>query len=333
MQTRHEVMKYNPAVAPAVSAPAPFLTAYSAAIRRYDLLESGHEQQLARRWQETRDQDAANALVTSHLRLAVKVARGYKGYGLPLVDLIAEANLGLVIAAARFEPDRGARFSSYAVPWIKASVHAYILRSWSLVRIGTTAAQKKLFFRLRSEMRKVTGGAMLALTPDVAETIAKKLDVTAREVVEMDTRLNGDMSLNARVGDDEQGTEWEALLVDDAVDAETVLADHEQTEHRTCALRAALGVLTARERHILVARRLAEYPVTLDRLGSELSISSERVRQIEIRAFAKVRRAVITAAQDAARATEPRGRASQRLASRVRPDDVLSPRPRELAVS
>ena len=301
MQIRHEVVR-NSAMAVAAGAPsAPFLSAYSAAIKRYELLEPGHEQQLARRWQETRDRGAVNALVTSHLRLAAKVARGYKGYGLPLADVIAEANLGLVIAASRFEPGRGARFSTYAVWWIKASVHEYILRSWSLVRIGTTAAQKKLFFKLRSEMRKAAGGAMAALTPDVAETIAERLDVTAREVIEMDSRLNGDMSLNARVGDDEQGTEWEALLVDQAIDAETVLADHEQTERRTNALRVALGMLTARERHILEARRLAECPVTLDQLGFELSISSERVRQIEIRAFAKVRRAAILAAQDAAR--------------------------------
>jgi RNA polymerase sigma-32 factor len=301
MQIRHEGAR-DSAMAVAAGAPSlPFLSAYSAAIKRYELLEPGHEQQLARRWRETRDRGAVNALVTSHLRLAAKVARGYKGYGLPLADVIAEANLGLVIAASRFEPGRGARFSTYAVWWIKASVHEYILRSWSLVRIGTTAAQKKLFFKLRSEMRKAAGGAMAALTPDVAETIAERLDVTAREVIEMDSRLNGDMSLNARVGDDEQGTEWEALLVDQAIDAETVLADHEQTERRTNALRVALGMLTARERHILEARRLAECPVTLDQLGFELSISSERVRQIEIRAFAKVRRAAILAAQDAAR--------------------------------
>jgi RNA polymerase sigma-32 factor len=315
MQIRPEGVR-NGAMAVAAGAPSPsFLSAYSAAIKRYELLEPGHEQQLARRWQETRDRGAVNALVTSHLRLAAKVARGYKGYGLPLADVIAEANLGLVIAASRFEPGRGARFSTYAVWWIKASVHEYILRSWSLVRIGTTAAQKKLFFKLRSEMRKAAGGAMAALTPDVAETIAERLDVTAREVIEMDSRLNGDMSLNARVGDDEQGTEWEALLVDQAIDAETVLADHEQTERRTNALRVALGMLTARERHILEARRLAECPVTLDQLGFELSISSERVRQIEIRAFAKVRRAAILAAQDAAR---------------KRSDGASGSRPREL---
>jgi RNA polymerase sigma-32 factor len=217
-----------------------------------------------------------------------------------MVDLIAEANLGLVIAASRFEPGRGARFSSYAIWWIKAAIHEYILRSWSLVKIGTTAAQKKLFFKLRSEIRKATGSVMAALTPDVAELIAGKLEVTAREVIEMDARLNGDMSLNARVGDEESGTELEALLVDGALDAETVLADHEQTEKRSKALRTALGGLAGRERRVFEARRLSECPVTLDQLARELSISSERVRQIEMRAFAKVKRAVILAAQEAA---------------------------------
>ncbi|QIO31823.1 RNA polymerase sigma factor RpoH [Bradyrhizobium sp. 1(2017)] len=319
MQISHDISRHDAVAAPGLSAPVPFLSAYAMAIKRYELLEPGQEQQLARRWQETRDERAANALVTSHLRIAAKVARGYKGYGLPLVDLIAEANLGLVIAASRFEPDRGARFSTYAVPWIKASIHAYILRSWSLVKIGTTAAQKKLFFRLRGEMRKAMGGAMARLTPDVATVIAERLEVTAREVMEMDARLNGDMSLNARVGGEEDGAEWETLLVDDAVDAETVLADREQTERRSSALRAALGGLTARERHVLEARRLADHPVTLDQLGVELSISSERVRQIEIRAFAKVRRAVILAARDAARAGEWRGEALPLAARRGRP--------------
>lgn len=301
MQTSHEIQRHDSVAAPNLSAPVPFLRAYAMSIKRYELLERDQEQQLARRWQETRDERAANALVTSHLRIAARVARGYKGYGLPLVDLIAEANLGLVIAASRFEPDRGARFSTYAVPWIKATIHAYILRSWSLVKIGTTAAQKKLFFRLRGEMRKATGGAMARLTPEVATIIADRLEVTAREVMEMESRLNGDMSLNARVGGEENGAEWETLLVDDAVDAETILADREQTDNRSSALRAALGALTARERHVLESRRLADRPVTLDQLGLELSISSERVRQIEIRAFAKVRRAVILAVRDATR--------------------------------
>ena len=303
MQTSHEVTRRNPPATPAAPMPAPFLSAYSAAIGRYDFLEPGQEQQLARRWQQTRDRSAADALVTSHLRLAARLARGYKGYGLPMVDLIAEANLGLVIAASRFEPDRGARFSTYAVWWIKAAIHEYILRSWSLVKIGTTAAQKKLFFKLRGEIRKATGSGMSGLTPDVAELIAGKLEVTAREVIEMDARLHGDMSLNVRVGGEDSGTELEAMLVDGAVDAETVLVDHEQTERRASALRVALGGLAARERRVFEARRLTECPVTLDRLAHELSISSERVRQIEMRAFAKVKRAVMLAAQDAPRGT------------------------------
>nr|GAJ35912.1 RNA polymerase sigma-32 factor [Bradyrhizobium sp. DOA9] len=292
----------NPVAVPVAAASPPFLTAYSVAIRRYALLESGQEQQLARRWQETRDRRAADALVTSHLRLAAKLARGYRGYGLPLVDLIAEANLGLVIAASRFEPGHDARFSSYAIWWIKATIHDYILRSWSLVKIGTTAAQKRLFFKLRGEIRKVTGSAMEGLTPDVAELIAARLEVTAREVIEMDARLNGDTSLNARVGDGDSGTELEALLVDGAADAETMLADRDQTEQRSRALRAALDGLGPRERHIFQARRLTECPATLDQLASELSISSERVRQIEIRTFAKVKRAVMNTAHDASHA-------------------------------
>lgn len=298
MQTSHEVAMRHPVATPDAAAPVPFLTAYSAAIRRYDLLEPGQEQQLARRWQETGDRSAADALVTSHLRLAAKLARGYRGYGLPLVDLIAEANLGLVIAASRFEPGRGARFSSYAVWWIKAAIHEYILRSWSLVKIGTTAAQKKLFFKLRSEIRKATDSVMAGLTPDVVDVIAGKLKVTARDVIEMDARLHGDISLNTRVGDEEGGSELEALLVDGAIDAETMLADCEQTERRAQALRVALGGLAARERRVFEARRLTESPLTLDQLAREWSISSERVRQIEIRAFAKVKRAVMLAAQD-----------------------------------
>ncbi|MBW5435088.1 RNA polymerase sigma factor RpoH [Bradyrhizobium canariense] len=303
MQTSHEVTRINPPATPVAPVSAPFLSAYSAAIGRYDFLEPGQEQQLARRWQQTRDRSAADALVTSHLRLAARLARGYKGYGLPMVDLIAEANLGLVIAASRFEPGRGARFSTYAVWWIKAAIHEYILRSWSLVKIGTTAAQKKLFFKLRGEIRKATGSAMSGLTPDVAELIAGRLEVTAREVIEMDARLHGDMSLNVRIGGEDSGTELEALLVDGAGDAETVLVDHEQTERRASALRVALGGLAARERRVFEARRLTECPVTLDRLAHELSISSERVRQIEMRAFAKVKRAVMLAAQDAQRGT------------------------------
>ncbi|PJG55246.1 RNA polymerase sigma factor RpoH [Bradyrhizobium forestalis] len=297
MPTRHAGLSKIDFALPARPTAAGVANPYSAVIGRYDLLEREQEQKLARRWQETRDGDAANTLVTSHLRLAARIARSYRGYGLPFADLMAEANLGLVIAASRFEPDRNSRFSTYATWWIKAAIHEYILRSWSLVRIGTTAAQKKLFFRLRGEMRKTAGGAMAGLTPDVAEAIAAKLDVSARDVIEMDCRLRGDLSLNARVGGEEQGAEWEALLVDEASDAETTLADRDQTERRTGALRAALKTLTGRERRVLEARRLAEHPPTLDQLARELSISSERVRQIELRAFAKVRQAAIRATQ------------------------------------
>ncbi|WP_128923442.1 RNA polymerase sigma factor RpoH [Bradyrhizobium guangxiense] len=297
MPTSHAGLSKIDFAVPARPTATALANAYSTAIGRYDLLEREQEQQLARRWQETRDGDAANALVTSHLRLAAKVARSYRGYGLPFADLMAEANLGLVIAASRFEPGRNSRFSTYAMWWIKAAIHEYILRSWSLVKIGTTAAQKKLFFRLRGEMRKTAGGAVVGLTPDVVEAIAAKLNVSERDVIEMDCRLRGDLSLNARVGGDEQGAEWETLLVDEASDAEAILADQDQTERRSGALRAALEVLTGRERRVLEARRLAEHPPTLDQLARELSISSERVRQIEIRAFAKVRQAALRATQ------------------------------------
>ncbi|WP_298366299.1 RNA polymerase factor sigma-32 [uncultured Bradyrhizobium sp.] len=270
------------------------LRAYSTAIGRFGLLERGREQLLARRWQEGRDKRATDELITTHLRLAAKVARGYKGYGLPMADLIAEANLGLVIAAGRFEPGYEARFSSYALWWIKATIHEYILRSWSLVKIGTTAAQKKLFFRLRSEMRKL-GGNSAILTPEMAQSVADKLKVSVRDVVEMDCRLGGDLSLNTRVGNEDRSAEWEAMLVDESPDAEAIVAEHDETTRRTSALRSALDVLTERERHVFVARRLVEHPLTLDQLGCELSISGERVRQIETRAFAKVRRATIAA--------------------------------------
>jgi RNA polymerase sigma-32 factor len=278
------------------------IKSYSAAIRRFDLLERAREQQLARSWKERRDRSATDELVTSHLRLAVKVARGYKGYKLPMSDLIAEANLGLVIAASRFEPGRGARFSSYALWWMKATIHEYILRSCSLVKIGTTTAQKKLFFRLRGEIRKLAGEAA-TLTPEIADAIAEKLEVSAREVVEMDRRLNGDLSLNVRFGDGERSTEWEAMLVDESPDAEEMVAELDQMARRSKSLRAALDLLSERERRVFEARRLTEPPLTLDQLGCELSISSERVRQIEARAFAKVKRATILATKDGSHET------------------------------
>jgi RNA polymerase sigma-32 factor len=263
---------------------------YTTAINRYKMLERGQEQQLARRWQERRDRRATDALVTSHLRLAAKVARGYRGYGLPLGDIIAEANLGLVIAASRFEPDHGSRFSTYALWWIKATIHDYILRSWSLVKIGTTAAQRKLFFRLRREMQKLKGDAT-TLSPEGAATIAQTLQVTPHDVIEMDGRLGGDLSLNTHVNSDGGPMEWEDTLVDPTPDAETIVAEYDEATQQQGALRAALAVLTERERRVFVARRLTEDGPTLEELGRTMSISSERVRQLETRAFAKVKRA------------------------------------------
>jgi len=270
--------------------PRAYFDGYATAIKRFKLLERDQEQELARRWQEQRDQRASDALVTSHLRLAAKVARRYKGYGLPLADIIAEANLGLVIAASRFEPDHGSRFSTYALWWIKATIHDYILRSWSLVKIGTTTAQRKLFFRLRREVQKLANGTT-GLTPEIAAAVAQNLEVTPRDVIEMDCRLAGDLSMNTPVSNDGGTIEWGDTLVDQAQDSEAIVAEYDESTRQESALNAALHLLTERERRVFEARRLTEDPPTLEQLGHELSISSERVRQIETRAFAKVKRA------------------------------------------
>jgi RNA polymerase sigma-32 factor len=264
---------------------------YARAIRRYRLLEQEQEQQLARRRRKLGEQKAADELITSHLRLAATIARRYQGYGLPLPDIIAEANLGLVIAASRFEPGRGARFSTYAKWWIKAAIHDYILRSWSLVKIGTTRAQRKLFFGLRREMRKLARDPV-QLNAETAELIAHKLDVTPQEVIEMDCRLGGDISINKPIANDESGTaEWGALLVDTSPNAETTLMEYDQEVQQTQALRTGLNVLAGRELRVFEARRLTETPPTLEQLARELSVSPERVRQIELCAFARVKHA------------------------------------------
>ena len=255
------------------------------------LLEPEQERQLARRWHELGDRNAADELVTRHLRFAAKVARGYKGYGLPLADLVAEANLGLVIAASRFDPNRGARFSTYALCWMKATILDCVLRSWSLVRIGTTGAQKKLFFRLRNEMSRLVGTPM-QLNAQAVEAIASNLGVASREVIEMDCRLRGDASLNRAINDEGQTVEWEAMLVDPAPNAETILVEQEEGFRKKVALFAALNMLTERQRQVFLARRLAQKPPTLDQLARKMSISAERVRQIEAQAFAKVKQAV-----------------------------------------
>ncbi|WP_024514421.1 RNA polymerase factor sigma-32 [Bradyrhizobium sp. Tv2a-2] len=288
MSDNSVAVAYKPPSAP--DGAAGYARGYASIIKQYDLLERGQEQELARRWQDRRDQRASDALVESHLRLAARVARSYQGYGLPLADLIAEANLGLVMAAARFKPDHGARFSTYAVWWVKAAIRDYILRSWSLVRIGTTSAQRKLFFGLRREMRKFARNGS-GLTPATVEAVAAALKVTPRDVIEMNSRLSGDLSLNAPVSDDGQAIEWEATLADESPDAETIVAEHDQTTQRARAVRNALCVLNERERRVFEARRLSEDPPSLEQLGRELSISNERVRQIEVRAFEKVKRA------------------------------------------
>lgn len=219
----------------------------------------------------------------------IRLARRYGRYDFPMADLIGEANLGLVIAASHFEPGRGARFSTYALWWIKASIHDYILRSRSLVKIGTTAAQRKLFFGLRRAMKKF-GGDRTGLTPEVAEAVAHELVVPVRDVIEMSRRLTGDLSLNSPVGEDGPA-EWEAMLVDHSPNAEAVVVEQDESAQKARALRSALEVLTVRERRVFEARRLSDDPPSLEELGRQLSLSGERVRQIETSAFEKVRRA------------------------------------------
>jgi RNA polymerase sigma-32 factor len=266
---------------------------YLEEIRRYPMLEAAEECVLATRWREHGDADAAHKLVTSHLRLVVKIAVGYRGYGLPVSEIISEGNVGLMQAAKRFDPQQGFRFATYAMWWIKAAIHEYILRSWSLVKIGTTANQKKLFFNLRKAKSKIAALEEGDMHPDQVKLIAQRLGVTERDVVEMNRRLGGDVSLNAQMRDDPDSGEWQDWLVDEgSADQESRVVESEESENRKKALAEALSVLNARERRIFEARRLAEDPSTLEDLASAFGISRERVRQIEVRAFQKVQRAV-----------------------------------------
>ncbi|ADH89977.1 RNA polymerase, sigma 32 subunit, RpoH [Ancylobacter novellus DSM 506] len=270
------------------------LSRYLAEIRRFPMLEPQEEYMLAKRWREHEDPEAAHKLVTSHLRLVAKIAMGYRGYGLPISEVISEGNVGLMQAVKRFEPDKGFRLATYAMWWIKASIQEYILRSWSLVKMGTTAAQKKLFFNLRKAKSQISALEDGDLRPDQVQQIATKLGVTEQEVVDMNRRLSGDASLNAPLrGDVEGGGEWQDWLADDRDDQETTLADLEETDNRRSALAGALSVLNERERRIFEARRLSDDPMTLEDLASEFGVSRERVRQIEVRAFEKVQKAVI----------------------------------------
>jgi RNA polymerase sigma-32 factor len=268
------------------------LTRYLEEIRRFPMLEPQDEYMLAKRWREHGDRDAAHKLVTSHLRLVAKIAMGYRGYGLPISEVISEGNVGLMQAVKRFEPEKGFRLATYAMWWIKAAIQEYILRSWSLVKMGTTANQKKLFFNLRKAKSKISALEEGDLRPDQVKLIARRLGVTEQDVVDMNRRLGGDVSLNAPIREDGDSGEWQDWLVDDGSDQETRLAESEESDNRKKALGEALTVLNDRERRIFEARRLADDPITLEELAAEFGVSRERVRQIEVRAFEKVQRAV-----------------------------------------
>ena len=273
------------------------LSRYLEEIRRFPMLEPQNEYMLAKRWREHGDRDAAHKLVTSHLRLVAKIAMGYRGYGLPISEVISEGNVGLMQAVKRFEPEKGFRLATYAMWWIKAAIQEYILRSWSLVKMGTTANQKKLFFNLRKAKSKISALEEGDLRPDQVKLIAKRLGVSEQDVVDMNRRLGGDVSLNAPIREDGDSGEWQDWLADDSESQETVMAAHEELDNRRKALSSALGVLNDRERRIFEARRLADEPKTLEELSSEFDISRERVRQIEVRAFEKVQDAVKAAAK------------------------------------
>ncbi len=269
------------------------LSRYLAEIRRFPMLEPQEEYMLARSWREHGDRDAAHRLVTSHLRLVAKIAMGYRGYGLPIGEVISEGNVGLMQAVKRFEPEKGFRLATYAMWWIRASIQEYILRSWSLVKMGTTANQKKLFFNLRKAKSQISALEDGDLRPDQVTHIATRLGVTEQDVVDMNRRMSGDASLNAPLrAEGEGGGEWQDWLVDDSASQENILVEQEESDNRMAALRSALSVLNERERRIFQARRLLDEPITLEQLSEEFSISRERVRQIEVRAFEKVQAAV-----------------------------------------
>jgi RNA polymerase sigma-32 factor len=268
------------------------VTRYLEEIRRVAMLEPQEEYMLAKRWREHGDQEAAHKLVNSHLRLVARIARGHRGYGLPIPELISEGNVGLMQAIKRFEPDKGFRLATYATWWIKAAIQEYILRSWSLVKMGTTANQKKLFFNLRKAKSKISVLDEGDMRPNQVKIIARQLGVTQTDVIYMNRRLGGDASLNAPIREDGNSGEWEDRLVDEQTDQETTLAASEEFENRRKALASALSALNDRERRIFEARRLAEEPITLNELADEFGVSRERVRQISVCAFEKVQKAV-----------------------------------------
>ena len=274
------------------------LSRYLQEIRKFPMLEQDEEYMLAKRWREDNDTEAAHKLVTSHLRLVAKIAMGYRGYGLPLSELISEGNVGMMQAVKRFDPERGFRLATYAMWWIRAAIQEYILHSWSLVKMGTTAAQKKLFFNLRKlkgQMQAIDEGD---LNPEQVETISERLNVPETDVINMNRRLGSpDHSLNAPLRQDGDG-EWQDWLVDEGENQESRLADSEEMSQRRQLLQDAMSTLNERERHILNERRLKENPTTLEDLSQEYGISRERVRQIEVRAFEKLQKAMRNAAKE-----------------------------------
>ena len=283
----------------AVMTPEGGLSRYLTEIRKFPMLTKDEEFMLAKRWREHEDPKAAHRLVTSPLRLVAKIAMGYRGYGLPIGEVISEGNVGLMQAVKKFEPDKGFRLATYAMWWIRASIQEYILRSWSLVKMGTTASQKKLFFNLRKAKSAISAFQEGDLHPDQVELIATKLGVEETEVVSMNRRLSGpDASLNAPMRVDGE-SEWQDWLEDTgAVSQETQVAEDQERTQRMSLLEAAMTELTDRERHILTERRLKDEPTTLEDLASQYGVSRERVRQIEVRAFEKLQKAMLAAARD-----------------------------------
>lgn len=283
-----------PALGPDVS-----LNRYLAEIRKFPILAPQEEYMLAKRWQEHQDPEAAAKLVTSHLRLVAKIAMGYRGYGLPVSELISEGNIGLMQGVKKFEPDKGFRLATYAMWWIRASIQEFILRSWSLVKMGTTAAQKKLFFNLRREKARIAAFEDGDLTPDQVTEIATRLGVNEDEVVSMNRRMSmgGDTSLNSPLREEGEG-EWQDWLADDSPIQDELVAENEESQIRHALLNEAMADLNEREKHILTERRLRDDPLTLEELSQEYGVSRERVRQIEVRAFEKLQKAMMRLAND-----------------------------------
>jgi RNA polymerase sigma-32 factor len=270
---------------------------YLQEIRKFPMLEPNEEYMLAKRYREHQDPGSAQRLITSHLRLVAKIAMGYRGYGLPIAEVISEGNVGLMHAVKRFEPEKGFRLATYAMWWIRAAIQEYVLRSWSLVKIGTTAAQKRLFFNLRRIKGQIAAFEDGNLHPDQIKQIATTLKVTESDVVSMNQRLTGDASLNAPMRADEGTSEWQDWLIDDTPDQETTLGESEEMSERMALLNSAMGDLNDREKAIFQARRLRDDPATLEELAQQYNVSRERIRQIEVRAFEKVQEAVQKAAR------------------------------------